>query len=69
MAEMCPLRQDAEEFMRRAFVKMGLTARSHDRILRVSRTIADIAGSKNIEVAHIAEAVQYRSLDRRISMF
>lgn len=64
MAEMCPLGNGAEEFMRKAFIKMGLTARSHDRILRVARTIADIAGSEMIEVMHIAEAVQYRSLDR-----
>ncbi len=67
MSKLCPLGKGAEDFMRSAFTKMGLTARSHDRILRVSRTIADIAGSETIEVVHIAEAVQYRSLDKRRS--
>ena len=54
---------EMEELMRAAFESMNLSARSYDRILRVARTIADLAGSAGIESEHIAEAIQYRTYD------
>lgn len=61
----CELSPDCEQLMHDAFERMGLTARSYDRILRVARTIADLEGSEDIEVMHIAEAIQYRTYDFR----
>ena len=64
MRECCPMTEDAQELMAGAFNALGLSARAHDRILKVARTIADLAGADEISAMHIAEAIQYRSLDR-----
>lgn len=61
----CVLTSECEQLMHEAFDRMGLTARSYDRILRVARTIADLDGEETIGAMHIAEAIQYRTYDFR----
>jgi magnesium chelatase family protein len=60
----CELSADCERLLERAMTQHGMTARAHDRILKVARTVADLEGAPAIEPKHIAEAIQYRTLDR-----
>jgi magnesium chelatase family protein len=62
--ELCQINQAGRSLLRTAIARLGLSARAYSRILKVSRTIADLAGSRDIKVEHLAEAIQYRTLDR-----
>ena len=62
----CGLDTRGQDLLEQSMVKLGLSARAHGRILRVARTIADLAAAEKIESLHVAEAIQYRSLDRRV---
>jgi magnesium chelatase family protein len=64
----CRMSADAELLMKESFDVLGLSVRAHDRILKIARTIADLEGIEGIEASHIAEAVQYRALDRIYSV-
>ena len=64
--EHCKLSPAAEKELRDAFDALSLSARAYDKVLRVARTIADLAGSPSVEAEHVAQAVQLRSLDRQL---
>ncbi|MCK5128675.1 MAG: hypothetical protein KAQ68_02395 [Clostridiales bacterium] len=61
----CALEKNASDFMESVYESLNLSARAHSRILKMARTIADIAGACEIAIEHLAEAVNYRSLDRK----
>ena len=66
LREFCPLDEGCTDLLKSSVNDLGLSARAHDKILRVARTIADLEGSRTIRVADVQEAVNYRMLDRNL---
>ena len=66
LKEHCRLDDSGNELLKRAMTDLNFSARSYDRILKVARTIADMAGSESIATDHLLEALSYRNLDRRL---
>jgi magnesium chelatase family protein len=64
--QLAPMTEDAKALLGQAISELGLSARAYDKVRRVSRTVADIEGAERVEAHHVAEAVQYRLLDRRV---
>lgn len=62
----CPLDEESRQLIEMAIDRLGLSARAYTRILKVARTIADLEGGGPLRSSHVAEAIQYRSLDRRL---
>ncbi|MEI6157705.1 MAG: magnesium chelatase, partial [Atribacterota bacterium] len=61
----CTSTREADELLKKSIEQLALSARAYHRILKVARTIADLSGDEKIEVEHVAEAIQYRTLDRK----
>ena len=61
----CKLDETSLAFMKQAFEKMNLSARAYHKILKMARTVADLAGEENIKLEHLAEVIRYRNLDRK----
>ncbi|GAG43577.1 unnamed protein product, partial [marine sediment metagenome] len=66
LRKLAKLDSAGEVLLKQAMTELGLSARAHDKVLRIARTIADMEACEAIQVHHIAEAVQYRKLDRRM---
>lgn len=64
--QFCPVGDDVKDLLRAAIAQLGLSARAYDRILKLARTVADLDDQPQIEIAHVAEAIQYRALDRKL---
>jgi magnesium chelatase family protein len=64
--QFCALDEPTLELLKMAMTETNLSARAYDRILKVARTIADLAGSERLTADHVSEAIQYRSLDRQL---
>jgi magnesium chelatase family protein len=64
--QFCAVKDDVKDLLRAAITQLGLSARAYDRILKLSRTVADLEGVPDIQIAHVAEAIQYRALDRKL---
>ena len=62
----CELGRESSSFLEQAMAQLNFSARAYDRILKVARTMADLAGTESIQAEHVSEAIQYRSLDRQI---
>lgn len=62
----CPVNEEGQQLLEMVVDRLGMSARSYSRILKVARTIADLAGKENIQQPHLAEAIQYRGMDRKM---